>query len=62
MYPHKEQKDDREKRLQHRSFPPNFVEFFITLFLKTLTVAASEDEHDKIKQLHMTSCLNKCYL
>ena len=30
--------------------------------LRTSLVAASEDEHDETKLLHMTSQLNKCYL
>ena len=42
-YPHKEQKEEREKRLPHRCFPPNFVEFLRTQFLRTFTVATSED-------------------
>ena len=48
---HKEQKQEREKRLQHRCFPVHFAEFLRTPFLRTITVAASEDEHDKTKLL-----------
>ena len=41
----------------------NFVEFLRAPFLRTSPVAASEDEHDESKLLHMTSSrLNKCYL
>ena len=46
IIPHKEQKEEREKRLQHGCFPVNFAEF-----LRTTTVAASEDEHDETKLL-----------
>ena len=60
--PHQEQKKEREKRLQHRCFRVNFAKFLRTLFLRTLTVAASEDEQDETKLLHMTFRLNKRYL
>ena len=40
-------------------FLRNFKEH---LFLRTLKVAASADEHDETKLLHMTSRLNKCLL
>ena len=35
---------------------------FRTRSLRTTPIAASKDEHDETKQLHMTSRLNNCYL
>ena len=49
ILPHKEQKEEREKRLQHRCFPVNSSEFLRTSFVRTITVAASEDKHDETK-------------
>ena len=49
IFPHKEQKEEREKRLQNSCFPVNFAEFLKTSSLRTITVAASEDEHDETK-------------
>ena len=34
IFPHKEQKEEREKILKHRCFPVNFVEFLRTPFYK----------------------------
>ena len=34
IFPHKEQKGDRENRLPHRCFPGNSTEFLKTPFLK----------------------------
>ena len=62
IFPHKKQKEERAKILKHRCFPVTFVEFLRYLFIRTLTVTASEDEHDETKLLHMTSGLNKFYL
>ena len=58
----KEQKQERENRLEHRCFPVNFAEVLRATFLRTPPVAASEDEHDETKLPHITSRLNKCYL
>ena len=58
----KEQKEKWDKRLQHRCFPVNFADSAEQLFLRTPLVAASEDEHDETKLLHMTSRLSTCYL
>ena len=55
-------KEEQEKSLQHICFPVNFAEFLRISFLRTPPVAASEDEHDETKLLHITSRLNKCYL
>ena len=55
-------KKSGEKRLQRSCFTVNFTKFLRTLFLRTLTVAASEDENDDTKVLHMTSRLNECYI
>ena len=53
IIPHKEQKEEREKRLQHGCFLVNFAEFLRTPFLRTTTMAASEDEHDETKLLQL---------
>ena len=51
IFPHKEHKEERGKRLQHMCFPVNFTEFLTTPSIRTITVAASEDKHDKTKLL-----------
>ena len=54
-----ETKERARKETSARCFHVNFEEFLRTPFLRTITVAASEDEHDETKLLHMTSQLNK---
>ena len=62
IFLHKEQKEEQEKSLQHRCFLVNFAEFSRTTFFRTSPIAVSEDKHDEIKLLHITSPLNKCYI
>ena len=38
IFPPKEQKEEREKRLQHKCFPVNFPEFLRTPFFKITTI------------------------
>ena len=57
---HKGKKKSKEK-IQAQVFSVDFAEFLRTLFLRTSSVAASEDEHEETKLLHMTSQLDKCY-
>ena len=56
---HKEKKS--KQKTQAQVFSVNFAGFLRTPFFKNILVAASEDEHDETKLLHMTSQLNKCY-
>ena len=49
MFPHKEQKEELEKRLQHRRFLVNLLNFLEHPFLRTPAVADSEDEHNETK-------------
>ena len=48
--------------IQAQVLSVNFVEFLRTLFLTKSLVAASEDEPDETKLLHMIFRMNKCYL
>ena len=50
------------KKIQEQVFSVNFAELLRAPFLITSLMAASEDEHDETKLLHMTSQLNKFYL
>ena len=51
IFPRKEQKEEQKKSLRHRCFPVNFAEILEYIFKRTITVAASEDEHDETKLL-----------
>ena len=52
----------KEEQDQAQVFSVDFAKFLRTTFLRISSLAASEDEHDKTKLLHMKSRLNKCYL
>ena len=62
IFAHKEQKKSGKGDYSTCVFLLIFRNFEKQLLLRTLTVAASEDEDDETKLLHITSRLKKCYL
>ena len=52
----------KEEQDQAKVFSVDFAKFLRAPVLRISSLAASEDEHDKTRLLHMKSRLNKCYL
>ena len=62
IFPYKEQKEEREKRLQHKCFPVNFVQFLRTPFFNNNYGGCFWRWAWGNQANAMKSRLNKCYL
>ena len=61
-FPTRKKKKSRKKDSSTVVFQLILWNFKEHIFLRTLTMTVSEDEHGETKLLHMISRLNKCYL